>query len=97
MVLSDLDLGAFSHVCAVGWKILGTMELRVGNKYRLGRKIGSGSFGDIYLGEDSGQDPFLLLLLFYFDPHEGPSSVRSFSNKVPTSPQERRWPSNWNA
>lgn len=28
-----------------------TMELRVGNKYRLGRKIGSGSFGDIYLGE----------------------------------------------
>ncbi|CAG0920091.1 unnamed protein product [Notodromas monacha] len=27
-----------------------TLELRVGNKYRLGRKIGSGSFGDIYLG-----------------------------------------------
>ena len=27
------------------------LELRVGNKYRLGRKIGSGSFGDIYLGE----------------------------------------------
>jgi len=26
------------------------MELRVGGKYRLGRKIGSGSFGDIYLG-----------------------------------------------
>lgn len=28
-----------------------TMELRVGGKYRLGRKIGSGSFGDIYLGK----------------------------------------------
>ncbi|PNI21524.1 CSNK1D isoform 4 [Pan troglodytes] len=27
------------------------MELRVGNRYRLGRKIGSGSFGDIYLVE----------------------------------------------
>lgn len=27
-----------------------TMELRVGNRFRLGRKIGSGSFGDIYLG-----------------------------------------------
>jgi len=27
-----------------------TMELRVGKKYRLGKKIGSGSFGDIYLG-----------------------------------------------
>ena len=26
------------------------LELRVGNKYKIGRKIGSGSFGDIYLG-----------------------------------------------
>eukprot|EP00250_Pteridium_aquilinum_P011589 c20176_g1_i2 orf=1195-1446(+) len=26
------------------------MEPRVGNKYRLGRKIGSGSFGEIYIG-----------------------------------------------
>ncbi|VDM74586.1 unnamed protein product [Strongylus vulgaris] len=26
------------------------MELRVGGRFRLGRKIGSGSFGDIYLG-----------------------------------------------
>ena len=28
-------------------------ELRVGKKYRIDRKIGSGSFGDIYLGMDS--------------------------------------------
>uniref|UniRef100_A0A3B3ZKZ6 Protein kinase domain-containing protein n=1 Tax=Periophthalmus magnuspinnatus TaxID=409849 RepID=A0A3B3ZKZ6_9GOBI len=28
------------------------MELRVGNQYRLGRKICSGSFGDVYLGTD---------------------------------------------
>ena len=26
------------------------MEPRVGNKFRLGRKIGSGSFDEIYLG-----------------------------------------------
>lgn len=32
------------------------MELRVGNRYRLGRKIGSGSFGDIYLGEKTWTD-----------------------------------------
>mmetsp|Transcript_14377 Transcript_14377/g.36662 ORF Transcript_14377/g.36662 Transcript_14377/m.36662 type:complete len:368 (-) Transcript_14377:289-1392(-) len=28
------------------------MELRVGGKYRLGRKIGGGSFGDIFLGSN---------------------------------------------
>lgn len=29
-----------------------SVELRVGGKYRLGRKIGAGSFGDIYLGNN---------------------------------------------
>lgn len=28
-----------------------TNEIRIGNKYRLGKKIGAGSFGDIYLGK----------------------------------------------
>ncbi len=27
------------------------MDIRIANKFRLGRKIGGGSFGDIYLGE----------------------------------------------
>lgn len=30
----------------------GGMELRVARKFRLGRKIGSGSFGDIFLGKN---------------------------------------------
>ncbi|BEJ14113.1 hypothetical protein CspHIS471_0312870 [Cutaneotrichosporon sp. HIS471] len=29
---------------------MSSMDLRVGGKYRIGKKIGSGSFGDIYLG-----------------------------------------------
>ncbi|ESQ40253.1 hypothetical protein EUTSA_v10015880mg, partial [Eutrema salsugineum] len=29
------------------------MELRIGGKFRLGRKIGSGSFGEIHLGTDT--------------------------------------------
>jgi len=35
-----------------------SLELRVGKKFRLGRKIGSGSFGDIYLGTNmtSGEE-----------------------------------------
>lgn len=28
------------------------MELKIANRFLLGKKIGSGSFGDIYLGQD---------------------------------------------
>ena len=31
---------------------LGDMDIRIAGKYKLGRKIGSGSFGDIYLGRE---------------------------------------------
>lgn len=36
-------------------------DLRVGNKYRIGRKIGSGSFGDIYLGMKASRSKYLNL------------------------------------
>ena len=32
---------------------LGEMDIRIAGKYKLGRKIGGGSFGDIYLGNYS--------------------------------------------
>ncbi len=30
------------------------LDIRIAGRYRLGRKIGSGSFGDIYLGKREG-------------------------------------------
>jgi len=34
----------------------GDMDIRIANKYRLGRKIGGGSFGDIYVGKIDHSD-----------------------------------------
>jgi len=39
------------------------MELRVGKRYRLGRKIGKGSFGDIFLGFNVGNGEELAIKL----------------------------------
>jgi serine/threonine protein kinase len=39
------------------------MELRVGGKYRLSRKLGSGSFGEIYHGTDIKTDEDLAIKL----------------------------------
>ena len=75
------------------------MELRVGNKYRLGRKIGSGSFGDIYLGTnistlEEGRTLFGLLIPTFKLSISGQTKPLTFSfschkvrmcqNKTPT-------------
>ena len=53
------------------------MELRVGNKYRLGRKIGSGSFGDIYLGNWYQLQLYFLIILalIFFDVFKNPLRI----------------------
>jgi len=42
------------------------MEKVVGGKYRIGRKIGSGSFGEIYIGMIYKKLSFCMFELFYF-------------------------------
>jgi len=41
-----------------------SVEIRVGGRYRLGKKIGAGSFGEIYEGVDifSGQEVAIKLV-----------------------------------
>ena len=45
------------------------MDIRIANKYRLGRKIGGGSFGDIYVGKLE----FETTLVFYQFMEQGKS------------------------
>jgi len=42
------------------------MERRIGNKFRVGRKIGSGSFGEIYLGCSVFFSLMILFVLFIY-------------------------------
>lgn len=48
------------------------LELRVGGKYRLGKKIGSGSFGDLYHGTSVQRRPRMRprrVIYLYRDPY----------------------------
>ena len=44
--------------------ILDDMDIRIANKYRLGRKIGGGSFGDIYLGKQNSSECLTFIMYF---------------------------------
>ncbi|CAH0518728.1 unnamed protein product [Peronospora belbahrii] len=58
--LLEATLSLRSVTCTKSMSLIreSALELRVGKKFRLGRKIGSGSFGDIYLGTNmtSGEE-----------------------------------------
>jgi serine/threonine protein kinase len=45
-----------------------SVEIRVGGRYRLGKKIGAGSFGEIYEGVDifGGQEVAIKLVISMF-------------------------------
>ncbi|KAK6151966.1 hypothetical protein DH2020_014601 [Rehmannia glutinosa] len=65
------------------------MEPRVGNKYRLGRKIGSGSFGEIYLGTNiqTNEEDAMLLVCELFRR----SLVIEESSVLPDYAPEAKW------
>src|SRR5699024_4244094 len=61
---------------------ISTMEVHVARKYRLGHKIGSGSFGVIYIGNG-------------FDLTEPPFDWHLHSYQAPTSTLKRKLPLSW--
>lgn len=52
------------------------MELRVGGKYRLGRKIYAGSFGDVYLGININTNEEVAIKLEYVKIRHPQLSIR---------------------
>jgi hypothetical protein len=56
-----------------------SVEIRVGGRYRLGKKIGAGSFGEIYEGVDifGGQEVAIKLVFIY--------NLGTYECKVPTT------------
>ena len=75
------------------------LDIRIAGRYRLGRKIGSGSFGDIYLGrQGTAEVPVSVMLAG----QKGKKAevcdrtlMRCMVSQAPTSTPERRLASSW--
>ena len=75
------------------------LDIRIAGRYRLGRKIGSGSFGDIYLGRQGTAEVPVSVMLAGQEGRKAEVCDRTLMRcmvlQAPTSTLERRLASSW--
>ena len=75
------------------------LDIRIAGRYRLGRKIGSGSFGDIYLGRQRTAEVPVSVMLAGQEGRKAEVCDRTLMRcmvlQAPTFTPERRLASSW--